>query len=558
MYETSHIPQHSALRDISFRAGIPLCWKHLEGVMMKANEGHRRRVVAIRAIALFAVVAVVFFVTAELAYRSQLSNRLDAISQSTDRVLDLQREIIHGELGSIASDLLFLANQNELHSYLETEDETLLDELADEYLAMAQEKTIYDQIRFLDELGMEIVRVDFNQGEPAIVARGNLQPKGGRYYFLQTIILDNGEVYVSPFDLNIEQGIVEAPRKPVIRFATPIYDAAGLPQGIVILNYLGMNLFEALGRAIEGSEQRTFLANWEGHWLWGPDPSVEWGFVIHGAEIHTVDTSFPGTWGQLTAVAEGRFRTNVGLFTFTTIHPMDEAAQTDTSPDHEMADQEDEEIWKLISFVPAGVLSAVETPLRRLWRITQGLVILLSAGISWFYARFRVLRAEYRSRIEYLAKHDSLTGTCNRHYFEESITNEEMRARRYKHPISFLMVDITRFKQINDTYGHKVGDEVLQEVAAILKANVREVDAVVRYGGDEFLIMFPETPGEADAARRRILAAIDELNTTGAKFGFPVILALGSAHWDPGAGMTIEDVLSYADERMYEHKRTQH
>ena len=120
------------------------------------------------------------------------------------------------------------------------------------------------------------------------------------------------------------------------------------------------------------------------------------------------------------------------------------------------------------------------------------------------------------------------------------------------------MIDITRFKQINDTYGHKIGDEVLVEVTAILKANVRETDVVVRYGGDEFLIMFPETPGEADAARRRILGAIDVLNASGTRFGFPVTLALGSAHWDPAAGVTIEDVLSYADERMYEHKRTQH
>ena len=525
---------------------------------MKPQRSDRLRAIALRAIALSVVIAVFSIVVVEFVSRNQISDRLDTISRSAYRVLDLQHEIIHSELGSITSDLLFLANQNELHFYLEIEDEQLLDQVADEYLSMAQEKGIYDQIRFLDVLGMEIVRVDFNRGDPAIVSSENLQPKGGLYYFMQTISLDDGEIFLSPFDLNMEQGVVEEPRKPTIRFATPIYDDAGQPQGIVILNYLGENLFEALGRAIEGTDQKTFLANWESYWLWGPAPSVEWGFMYYGTGVHTVDTSFPGAWEQLTANAEGQFRLDSGLFTFITLHPMDEGLRASAFDEHEFADQEDKDVWKLISFVPASVLSAIETSIRRLWRLTQGFLIVLAAGISWFYARFRVLRAEYRSHIEFLAKYDSLTRACNRHYFERTIADEEARARRYKHPISFLMIDITRFKQINDSYGHKVGDEVLVEVTAILSANVRETDVVVRYGGDEFLIMFPETPGEADAARHRILGAIDEMNASGTKFDFPVILALGSAHWDPAAGVTIEDALSYADERMYEHKRTQH
>ena len=217
-------------------------------MMMKSQGRDRLRAIALRAIVLFAIMAAVSFVVVELVSRNQTSDQLDTISQSAHRLLDLQHEIIHGQLDSIASDLLFLADQNELRSYLETEDEQLLNEVADEYLSMVQDKAIYDQIRFLDELGMEIVRVDFNAGNPAIVSQENLQPKGGRYYFLQTLALDNDGIYVSQFDLNMEEGVIEEPRKPVIRFATPIYDDAGQPRGIVILSYLGENLFQALGR----------------------------------------------------------------------------------------------------------------------------------------------------------------------------------------------------------------------------------------------------------------------------------------------------------------------
>jgi len=261
----TNVPQHSELRDVSFHARFSLCWAWLHGTIMRPQGESRLRAIALRAIALFVVIAVFSIVVVELVSRSQISERLDTISRSAYRVLDLQHEIIHSELGSISSDLLFLANQNELHAYLEAEDEQLLDQVADEYLSMAQGKGIYDQIRFLDVLGMEIVRVDFNKGEPAIVAQEDLQPKGGLYYFMQTISLEDGEIFSSPFDLNVEQGVVEEPRKPTIRFATPIHDDAGQPRGIVILNYLGESLFQALGRAIEGSEQRTFLANWESY-----------------------------------------------------------------------------------------------------------------------------------------------------------------------------------------------------------------------------------------------------------------------------------------------------
>ncbi len=95
-------------------------------------------------------------------------------------------------------------------------------------------------------------------------------------------------------------------------------------------------------------------------------------------------------------------------------------------------------------------------------------------------------------------------------------------------------------------------------MSAILKNNVRETDVVVRYGGDEFLIMFPQTPGEADAARERVLRAIDALNADAAKFSFQVTLAMGSAHWDSASGETVADALSHADEHMYEHKLSQH
>src|SRR4030095_3021113 len=92
---------------------------------------------------------------------------------------------------------------------------------------------------------------------------------------------------------------------------------------------------------------------------------------------------------------------------------------------------------------------------------------------------------------------DPLTGCRNRHFFDEIIGRELQRHRRYGIPLSLLFVDIDRFKTINDTYGHDVGDLVLKHVASFLLANIREADYVFRWGGDEFLVLLSCTEVEA-------------------------------------------------------------
>jgi len=96
----------------------------------------------------------------------------------------------------------------------------------------------------------------------------------------------------------------------------------------------------------------------------------------------------------------------------------------------------------------------------------------------------------------------------NRRYSNEFITQEVLRASRHNHPIGLLMVDVNRFKEVNDHYGHPTGDMVLREIAAVSKGTVRNTDMVVRYGGDEFLVVLTETGQDAGEAARRVRAAV--------------------------------------------------
>jgi diguanylate cyclase (GGDEF)-like protein len=100
-----------------------------------------------------------------------------------------------------------------------------------------------------------------------------------------------------------------------------------------------------------------------------------------------------------------------------------------------------------------------------------------------------------------------------------------------------------------------MGDKVLQAIAAVIQHNIRDADILVRYGGDEFLVILPETNGETDVVKGRILAEVAARNTTNPLLDFPVTLAIGSAHWSSGSGQTMEQILAETDKLMYEDKR---
>jgi diguanylate cyclase (GGDEF)-like protein/PAS domain S-box-containing protein len=197
-----------------------------------------------------------------------------------------------------------------------------------------------------------------------------------------------------------------------------------------------------------------------------------------------------------------------------------------------------------------GVFQAIST---KPDAFTQNDARMIDLLLGHAYEAIRRIRLQ--EDLKHQAIHDPLTGVYNRRYFDQTIETELQRSKRYDHPISFLMIDIDRFKEINDTYGHQMGDKVLQAVAELLSDQVRENDLVVRYGGDEFLIVLPETDGELEVIRERIQQAVVRRNKENPLLDFPVTLSIGAAHWRPEDDLPIEQVLAKADERMYEEKR---
>ncbi len=148
---------------------------------------------------------------------------------------------------------------------------------------------------------------------------------------------------------------------------------------------------------------------------------------------------------------------------------------------------------------------------------------------------------------------DPLTEVYNRRSLEDMAGRFISHARRLNHPLTFLMVDVDRFKKVNTRYGHLTGDFVLAEVATLLRSSVRGSDAVVRYGGDEFLVILADTSfQDAYKVVERIAAYTRDWNSAKHLEGFELSMSIGRSEW--ANGRTLDQVLDAADRDMYARK----
>ncbi len=203
-----------------------------------------------------------------------------------------------------------------------------------------------------------------------------------------------------------------------------------------------------------------------------------------------------------------------------------------------------------------------ELGLVRQTALVTGMATLVLGGLLiiffWRQTERVGLRIEQDETVlKQLAARDALTGLYNRRVFQQLLENELFRSDRFEHPVSVLMVDIDHFKQVNDRYGHQAGDLVLMEISNRLKKSVRNVDHVCRYGGEEFVIVLPETEleyAQAIAAKiRKVISALgydieqDRL--------IPVTISIGIATY-PGDADSDTLLIAAADSALYKAKES--
>jgi len=256
-----------------------------------------------------------------IAVHYQLFISSESARRSDSELLNLEvgKTAIATEISNIQSDVNFLARQAELHRYFDHLDRETLEIMARDFALFANEKIIYDQIRMIDRAGQEIIRINNQDGQSVIVEQEQLQKKANRYYFTETLQLERNEIYISPFDLNIEHGKIQIPIKPVIRFGTPVFDSTGNKIGVLILNYLGNRLLNNFRAATANIADHIMILNHEGYWLSHYNRDLEWGFMLD--HDYTFASDFEQEWQSISTTESGQFATDNGFFSYTTVYP---------------------------------------------------------------------------------------------------------------------------------------------------------------------------------------------------------------------------------------------
>lgn len=211
--------------------------------------------------------------------------------------------------------------------------------------------------------------------------------------------------------------------------------------------------------------------------------------------------------------------------------------------------------WWFVALVAAGLLA-----------LAYGIYLLAMRQARLREQRLEALVGERTAqleealtKVERISRIDGLTGVANRRYFEEVLKREWQQALRDRKPVSIILVDLDRFKALNDHQGHQIGDDCLRQVARVLESGVsRPGDLVARYGGEEFVVLLPDTPA-FDAARvaERLRAAVEDLALPHADGGIGdvVTVSAGVATGTPEPGQEPGPVIVRADQALYRAKR---
>lgn len=453
----------------------------------------------------------------------------------------------------------------------------------------------YLQLRLIsaDDFGAEVVRLDRDVTGPLPVPDDDLQEKGHFAYVSQALTLQAGQTFVSDIVINRESGAHLSEGKPSLVMSMPVMGAAGRVVGVMAINLDVQGMFDLLAQDLP-PEFQLYLANGVGDILIHPDAGLTFGFDRGQRQL--VQDHMPPTRPLVERLKEevvfdlpaGPHAREplVAAFVRQSIQVVSDEQQLllGLAQPLRLVLAEVEQlrltivhivavlglVWLVVAVVLARALSRPINEIGQAARLfAQGevahrLPTERNDEVGDLARSFERMQSQITQQLHELersrrelsdqARHDGLTGLANRRLFGERLQAALAHRRRHGGEVALLLLDLDRFKPINDTHGHDAGDAVLKAVSQRLRDNVREVDTAARLGGDEFVVLLSGVSNVADLApfALKLLERVSEPIAHG-NLMLQVGCSLGISR-TPVDGDTPDTLLLAADAAMYEAK----
>ena len=509
------------------------------------------------AIIYFIIIFIIFFAVSLTVFSYneyiKVQAKMEEIKFKENIIVDAASNRLGGEIVTILSDLSFLKQQYKLYQKAGNS----VDMLAEEWRIFSEKRGIYDQVRFIDNKGNEKIRINNLNETSYIVENSELQNKKERYYFTDTIKLNDNQTYISKIDLNVENKEIELPIKPMIRLCTPVYDENNQLVGIVVLNYLAENMIDKFKPYLEGSNGKMFLVNSNGYWIYSGNPDDDWGFMYEEKKDISFKNSYNEEWNTISN-EEGSLMTDNGYFEFANAILNDEIKHDSIlNPSNVVLGDGD---IKVVSYVDGsgeyGYLFEKPYNIETIKKVIKdnSIYFIFMAIISLFCSYLIYLRKKSSFDIKYFSEYDGLTNALNRRAGFD-LLNKKLVGKDNKSKISLCFIDINGLKVVNDTLGHEEGDRLILTIVDTIKKEIRDTDFIIRMGGDEFLIVFNNLSVEqSEGVWIRILEKLDIINENEDR-AYIVSASHGIVELDKSKRNLLDEFIEEADKIMYMEKR---
>lgn len=258
---------------------------------------------------------------------------------------------IQTSFNPVTSDLKVIKDSDEINDYVNNPSIQSLTELNKLFMKFSKNKIIYDQIKLIDKNGMEIARVSNNDGNAYIASEKNLQNIRDREYFKGILNIKPEEIYISQFDLNIENGKIENPIKPTIRFCVPVFKSDGEKFGVLIFNYLGNNVLNEINenQSFLSSNFNIELINSEGYFLRSMDKKNNWSFMYTDKKGTSFKSEDKDRWDIISHNESGHLENKKSIYYYDTVYPISLISEKN---DTNFSQEKGNTYWKIVISYP--------------------------------------------------------------------------------------------------------------------------------------------------------------------------------------------------------------